>query len=109
MPDPNTQTPAGVLQGASFDKMSGFTNFIGVQREATARDPSVPQVIVRYAQFTGWEATGTGRPRVAKVSIGGGHYLWGHSLEPALNPNDRVVMLTWGTAQALILGKLVIT
>jgi len=109
MPDAS-QTPSGQVQGAPLDKLLGFQNFLGVNIESAARDTMAAQIIIRYAVFAEWRtvpAPVAGSPRLAKVSIGGQHYIWAHSLEPTLAAGNKVILLTWGTAQAVVLGKIV--
>lgn len=107
-PDPHAEQ--GPTPSVSFNKLEGFADFVGAQTEARDRDPQVSQIVLRYGQFNAWR-TGlpTGVPKLGQVIIGSGHSIWAHSLEPALVQNDRVILVTWGTAQAVILGKLVIT
>jgi hypothetical protein len=103
---------AGAVKGPSFDKLDGFKDFLGVQSESSDRDNTVPQVVLRYGIFRGWRPnTPTGQPHLAMVDVGGGNTIYAHVVHtdptyPTLPTDSRVVVMTWGVAQAILLGRL---
>jgi len=117
MPDlnPRPGEVSKVAQGPAFDKLGGFNDFINVHSEGRDRNNSAQNITIRYGRFIGWRyATSTGQPQLARIDIGGGNELVVPTVESNLTgtgipgQGDRVIVLTWGVAHGVVLGKLLI-